>query len=133
MKRLAPFVLVAALACGSAIGAAKRTVNATAAAGTVAAQAIGAADLEAQQRAVEAATSEEEARAEVAAIRARFGPVWAAYQRYRAVWIAAAAAVRAAEAADAVGQQYDEAAIVRLLAELGAAQAALNEALAKLR
>ena len=57
-------------------------------------QAILAESYEAEQRAaVDAATSEAEAKAAVATIRARYKPAWEAYRSLRHLWLAFAATI----------------------------------------
>jgi len=82
----------------------------------------------ARDAAVDAAASADAARKALPAVHKRFAPAWRAYERARALWLAAAASTRAAMAAEAAQQRPDVARVLASLAALSAACVALEDA-----
>jgi hypothetical protein len=89
---------------------------------------IAVAQRAARDAAIAAAPDAETARRDVAAAHARALVVWTAYERARYVWIGAAASIRAAQAIDAAGGDYEPRDVSLALLELGAAYEAFRRA-----
>ncbi len=83
--------------------------------------------------AVAAAPDEPPARRSLAEVHARFLVAWQAYESARFAWLGAAASVRAAQAIEVAGGNYEPRDVSLALLELGAAYEAFRRAAMSLR
>lgn len=87
----------------------------------------------ARDAAVAAAPDEPAARKALATVHGRYLVGWQAYEAARFAWLGAASAVRAAQALDAAGGDYEPRDVGLALLELGAAYEAFRRAALTLR
>ena len=118
------FVLVTA--CSRPIAVAVETANAAATLGDISETTIAGA----VKRSEAACLALVDAKVVecVTASRARFAPIWKAYDRFRVSWLALEAAIRTAQAVDKLGQMPDVRGVMLAAAKVAETQHALEQA-----
>jgi hypothetical protein len=119
--------------CAGRLDAAIGVVNGSRAFLAEANTALAAAHRSTRDAAVEAAPDEPAARKALAAVHGRFLIAWQAYEAARFAWLGAAASVRAAQAIEVAGGDYEPRDVSLALLELGAAYEAFRRAALSLR
>lgn len=121
-------LLLVITGCAGRLDRAVGAVNGAQAFLSAANDGIAAAHRSARDAAVTSAPDEAAARKAIATVHARFLVAWQAYEAARFAWIGAASSVRAAQAIDAAGGDYDPRDVSLALLELGAAYEAFRRA-----
>lgn len=130
---LGSLLLLIATGCAARLDAAIASVNGAQAFLSAANTTLAEAHRSARDAAVAAAPDEPAARKALATVHGRYLVGWQAYEAARFAWLGAASAVRAAQALDAAGGDYEPRDVSLALLELGAAYEAFRRAALTLR
>lgn len=133
LTRAALLALLLLTGCAGRLDGAIGALNGSQAFLTIANDTLASAHRSTRDAAVTAAPDEPSARKALAAVHARYLVAWQAYESARFAWLGAAASVRAAQAIEAAGGDYEPRDVSLALLELGAAYEAFRRAAIAMR